>query len=60
MGKPFNNEDYLSPLDKEKLNFLNNTSKIMPNGMTKQAQPSNIEAIMNIRLYSSLKDKMQS
>jgi len=35
MGKPFNNEDYLSPLDKEKLNFLNNTSKIMPNGMTK-------------------------
>jgi len=52
--------DYLNKFDLEKLNFLNDSQKLMQSGKTFAHQPGNSEATMNIKLYDSLKDKMNS
>ena len=54
----FKPEDYLATFQKEKLYFLNDSQKVMPNGNAFAQAPANSESMMNIKLYGSIKDKM--
>ena len=49
----------LSEYDLEKLNFLNNSKRIMPNGASSAHLPINAQTGLQIKLYESIKTKMQ-
>ena len=58
--KRYGAKDYLNTFDLEKLNFLNDSQKLMQSGSSFANHPGNSEAAMNIMLYDSLKEKMNS
>ena len=56
----FSPQDYLATFQREKLYFLNDSARVLPNGNASALPPPNTESLMNIKLYTSIKDKMDS
>lgn len=50
----------LSEYERERFSFLNTSKKIMHNGVATASQPHPVTSQMQIRLYESIKDRMNS